>query len=65
MAEYEAACAERDLIEQMVADGELCGMDGRPCELETHYFRYGEDRDGNRGMWVEETVCRKCGEYPT
>jgi hypothetical protein len=59
-----ALLEELDTVEQMVAAGELCAMDGKPCELETRHYRYGEDADGNRGTWVEHTACRTCGESP-
>lgn len=42
--------------------GYLCAMDGTPCEMETSNERYGEDADGNRGIWVTSTRCRKCHE---
>jgi hypothetical protein len=54
--------AELDLIEQMIANGELCSKDGKPCEIETRYVKYGEDADGNRGTYIEVRACIKCGE---
>jgi len=57
--------AERDVIEQMVADGELCSTDGEPCDFVTVVDpAYGADYDGNRGTRIEWVECRKCGEYP-
>ena len=50
LAEYDEVMAERDVVEQMVADGELCSEDGQPCEPMGGYY------------WDEERVCRKCGE---
>lgn len=40
----------------------LCQHDGKPCEFETRHYTYGEDADGNRGVWVDKTACTKCGE---
>jgi hypothetical protein len=51
-----------DQICQMVANGELCSFDGKDCELEDCQERYGDDADGNRGIWVYFKRCRKCGE---
>ncbi len=31
-------------------------------EFETRYGPYGSDLDGNRGTWIDETRCVKCGE---
>lgn len=56
------AAEERDVVEQMVADGELCAVDGQSCDFETFREQYGADRDGNRYIWVEYVACRKCGE---
>jgi hypothetical protein len=52
---------ERDEIEQLMANGELC-EDGRPHSWRLCNERYGADADGNRGVWVTYRVCRKCGE---
>jgi hypothetical protein len=57
-----AAYLEYATVEEGVTLGYLCAMDGTPCEFETYQERYGEDRDGNRGIWVAHTCCRKCGE---
>lgn len=54
--------AEYDGIEALVADGELCSVDGEPCDRERVEEMYGEDRDGNRGIRVHYYRCRKCGE---
>lgn len=51
-----------DQVEQRVADGELCAVDGEPCDSERVEETYGEDRDGNRGIRVHYFRCRKCGE---
>lgn len=51
-----------DQVEQMIANGELCPVDGGDCEFEECQERYGEDADGNRGTWVYYKRCRKCGE---
>lgn len=57
--------AERDAIEQMVEDGELCSIDGEPHDFVTVVDpSYGADADGNRGRRIEWVECRKCGEYP-
>lgn len=53
---------EYDQVQQGVELGDLCRADGRPCEIETRYVKYGEDLDGNRGTWIEVQGCRKCGE---
>ncbi len=62
MSEVAGLAEERDIIEQMVANGELCSKDGKPCEFERVDEEYGADRDGNRGIWVHYYCCRKCGE---
>lgn len=49
-------------VEQGVELGYLCAMDGQPCEVEDCQERYGDDADGNRGIWVYYKRCRKCGE---
>lgn len=54
--------AEHDKVEALIADGELCSVDGEPCDRERVDETYGEDRDGNRGIWVHYYRCRKCGE---
>lgn len=53
---------ERDVIEQMVANGDLCAFDGGECEWEHASELYGADADGNRGVWMHYERCRKCGE---
>jgi hypothetical protein len=57
-----AAWSEYAAIEQGVELGYLCPVDGAPCDFETRQFLYGEDADGNRGVWVDHTACVKCGE---
>jgi hypothetical protein len=64
LAEYDALMQERAVIEQMVADGELCAADGGECEFVEFSELYGADRDGNRGEWRTYVECRKCGEAP-
>jgi hypothetical protein len=53
---------ERDLVEQMVANGDLCSYDGRECDFVEYREEYGADLDGNRGVWQTYVACRKCGE---
>lgn len=53
---------EYDHVEEMIANGEICAIDGRPCETERVEEMYGEDADGNRGIRVHYYCCRKCGE---
>lgn len=53
---------EYETVEEGVELGYLCAMDGRPCEVEECQESYGEDADGNRGIWVYYKRCRKCGE---
>jgi hypothetical protein len=53
---------ERDIVEQMVANGELCSFDGRECDYVEYREEYGADKDGNRGVWQTYVACRKCGE---
>lgn len=62
MSDVAGLAEERDVIEQMVADGELCAVDGKPCETERVEEMYGEDADGNRGIRVHFYRCIKCGE---
>ncbi len=59
-----ATLAEYDAIEQGIALGYVCAVDGKPCEFQTVRYKYGEDLDGNRGEWREYERCRKCGEEP-
>jgi len=54
--------AEYDAVQEKVANGELCSKDGEPCDWEEVRELYGEDRDGNRGVWQYYKRCRKCGE---
>lgn len=51
---------ERDLIEEAVANGDLCSLDGNPCDMESVSDEYGADRDGNRGIRIPYRRCRKC-----
>lgn len=54
--------AEYDAIEEQVANGELCPEDGEPHLWIEGQELYGEDADGNRGVWVNFKRCHKCGE---
>lgn len=54
--------ADRDAIEEMVANGDLCSKDGRECDWVDETELYGADADGNRGIWQSYKRCSKCGE---
>lgn len=67
MADSRSLCspevwAQYEAIEQEVADGNLCSVNGEPCDTERVDEEYGADRDGNRGIWVHYYRCRNCGE---
>lgn len=53
---------EYDEVEERVENGDLCRVDGAPCDWEQRSEMYGEDRDGNRGVRQYYKVCTKCGE---
>ena len=38
----------------------LCPAGGGDCEWVHAREKYGEDADGNRGIWTEYEFCRKC-----
>jgi hypothetical protein len=57
------AWEEYATVLQGIELGYLCPADGAPCEFETYHELYGQDADGNRGVWVSSTRCLKCGEY--
>jgi hypothetical protein len=54
--------AERDQIEQMVADGELCSIDGEPHDWQTGTDWMGDPDVPNGTVSWEVTRCSKCGE---
>lgn len=64
MAADLGAYVEYANVEAGVAMGYLCPQDGTPCEFEQFQERYGDDADGNRGIWVTHVYCRKCHEPP-
>lgn len=53
---------EYDAIEQLVADGALCPIDGQPHDWVDTYEDYGADADGNRGVRIRFQICNGCGE---
>lgn len=66
LAEAKAVCSpalweEYEAVTQEIALGNLC-VDGEPCDFERVDETYGEDRDGNRGIWVHYYRCHKCGD---
>lgn len=62
MSEHSADYRLYDEIEQKVADGDLCSVDGEPHTVVQGQELFGEDADGNRGVWLNFKRCRKCGE---
>lgn len=38
----------------------LCPAGGGDCEWVRAREKYGEDADGNRGVWIVYEFCRKC-----
>jgi hypothetical protein len=55
--EYE----EYEETQGLIDSGHLC-TDGLGHEWENHRELYGEDADGNRGVFLYYERCRKCGE---
>jgi len=54
--------AEYDETEQQIADGVLCPETGEPHDWQEYSYRWGEDADGNRGVWCFGKRCLRCGE---
>ena len=58
---YGETRAELEREESIYGEEEFCPECGSDS-FRTRSYLEGQDADGNRGVWVTVTECRKCGE---